>query len=208
MQLGGWWRLWIGLSAFWVAGALVLQIPSRPTAFSVSQEVGRVCGIATSMSEQYAHDALLMRKLLDELVVADAATDVTTARRLAKEIITLRELWSRNTGAPLRYSRFTVADPEGRNHTAIAPLHSSEEEVLAEVDKETRNANNWGSFSKYCLQQLQSHAKGQLRRVEMNNWITTLFLSALSLPLVLLLGGLFVTWVWRGFRPKGSTTRP
>ncbi|MEH6420979.1 hypothetical protein [Pseudomonas sp. CGJS7] len=154
------------------------------------------------MTEQYARDALRMRMLLDQLVIADAAKNEVSARRLAAEIASLRELWAENTGVRIKYSRFKVIDPGGGEHSAIAPLPATNAEVMAQIDVDKRDANNWASFSRYCIEELRIHANGELLRSRTKEWIRSSVLGGFLPPLIFLVFGALVSWIWRGFRPN------
>lgn len=198
MRMGGWLRLWIAVSFLWVIGALALNIPGRPTSEKVARDVALACDMQTPMTEEYARDALEMRDLLDQLVVADRVKDEKTARRIAAEINSLRLAWARKTGVPVKYSRFPVLNPDGtRSPTQIAPLPAFNVE-----DSDKINANNWAGFSSYCVDEIRQHAKGELRRARMNDWMVSTSVGVLSFPIVALILGLLIGWIWRGFRPK------
>lgn len=198
MRLGGWWRLWISLSALWVAGALAINLADRPTPDRVARNVARTCGIETPLTEQYARDALQMRNLLDELVTADAAKDEASAKRLAGEIERLRHQWARNTHVPIKYQ---LVKDHDNTQTTVALLPASKDEAEGYYE----GANNWASLSKYCVEELESHATGDLRRTRTADWVFAVLAGVMSFPLVSLALGWLLGWVWRGFRPKSLT---
>ena len=100
MRLGGWWRLWIALSALYAIVLSVIAVISwtevdaishHPSfTYRMSQSAQAVVGRATSKT---------MQELEQGLLAADKRGDVSEAKKLANEILTRRkEPWS---AAPL-----------------------------------------------------------------------------------------------------------
>lgn len=202
MRIGGWWRLWIGLSALWSAGAVFVSYSDRPSRLTISREVSDVCNVEEPMSSQDAANALEMRNLLGQLRVADANGDEKKARLIAKEIVRRREVWGKRMGKHDKYSIYRATDPHGVVHTAVAPAGATNEVVVAAVNSTTKSLNNWAKFPEHCVELLIAHSNGKLERSKYKTWLASSVTVALSFPLLTLLLGSLVGWIWRGFRPR------
>ena len=197
MRIGGWWRLWIVITLLWVVGVALALYGNRPTRDSVDSSVGSICSLDGPVSETMAPRVLQVPKFLRQL--ANATTD-EQRKALAKHINQIRVDLSQAQGKLTPYSVFRVTDPDGRHRAISAPFAATNEEVKEQAEYEVYATNSWAKFGAYCEQTLIDHGAGIEFPTRWKSWAIGLAAGCVSVPLFLLLSGLLIRWIWRGFR--------
>jgi len=201
MQLGGWWRLWIALSILWSITVLALMLNDRPTQDSVSELVGFTCNLDEAVSEELAADVAQMPRLAKEFL---AAKDDAGRKAIGRKLIDTRNAVSLTSATPQKYQLNRVESPDGVIHAVISATDAPDSEVFEQVQVERYKLNTWTKHGDYCAELLKSHSAGTAYRERRNSWALGTTAGALSIPIITLLLGLAIGWIWRGFRPKAK----
>lgn len=204
MQLGGWWRLWIGLSAIWavIALAVAFGIAGRPTPEKVAQDVGSACDLDTPVPVELASRTLALPGQLAQINALDGDANDAVRKPIVKAAISTVEELEARAGRSGTYEINIARDPEGERHILVLPADFKPWQVYAQVDKDKYATNSWAKFGSYCTEQLQAQAKNALYPIRLKEWVLSTLAGLLSFPLLSLLLGAFTGWVWRGFRQK------
>ena len=171
MRLGGWWRLWIVLSVAHVALVALFFANSWPAPERVAHGPWMEYRLSPSSAALLAKHAPSMESLEMDLIDADRIGDSARAHQLARQIIVARQ--NPSSLAPVTYrarNGHSFEFPPGTTDKETAEFAADYDRVLhAEVAEAVVKAKR------------------------------ELLAAAFIPPLFLLLFGLSVSWVRRGF---------
>lgn len=203
MRLGGWWRLWIGLSALWVALAVSVAffVVERPTPEAVAKSVGLWCDLDMPVPPELAGQVLEVPAQLARLADLDGDANAAARKPIVQAVRLTVEALAAHAGKAASYDVNLVRDPEGKRQIVLMPADSTEAQVIEQVNKDKYALNSWSKFQGYCVEQLQAQSENELYPRKLKEWALGTLAGVLSFPLISLLLGVFIGWVWRGFRP-------
>lgn len=201
MQLGGWWRLWIGLSGLWVAAALGVAFfkMERPSPSTIAKEVGDWCGLDMPVPPHLAKRVLKVPSQLATLSSLDGNANSAARRPVELAVRSTVGAVVAHAGKADTHRVTLVRDPEGKKHIAVSPAHFTDQQVFEQVDNDRHSRNSWSKYQDYCIGLLQSQGRNELYPRKSKEWVSSVASGTLSFPIVTLLLGAFIGWVWRGF---------
>lgn len=204
MRIGGWWRLWIGLSALWVVLAIGVAffIVERPTPASVAKGVGLWCDLDMPVPPELAGRVLDVPAQLARLDSLEGDSNAAARKPIVEAVKSTVEALAAHAGKADDYDVNLVQDPDGKKRIVLAPARFTEVQIFEQANKDKYALNSWNQFQGYCVEQLQAQARNALYPRELREWALSTLAGVLSFPLLSLLLGAFVGWVWRGFRPN------
>lgn len=204
MRLGGWWRLWIGLSTFWVA--IVISVAffavERPTPASVERSVGRWCDLDMPVPPKLAGRVLQVPEQLTKLNGLEGDANAAARKPLIQAVKSTLKALTAHAGKVTDYDVNLVQDLQGKKHIVLTPAHFTEAQVFEQAEWDKYALNSWSKFQGYCVDQLLAQSRDEQYPRKLKEWTLGALTGALSFPLASLLMGAFIGWVWRGFRPK------
>lgn len=172
MALGGWWRLWIVLSIINATVITGICFYSWPTVENTEHGAWHVYRLSLESQDLIRTPHLTMADLEQELRTAHSAGEVDRARKAALKIREVRE-------QPWLLNPRIVTGPNG--HIFKLPAHATDEQV---------------AFLSYeyasIIQEGVTRERGEIVRFGL--------VFSLAPPLLLLVIGLSVAWVRRGFK--------
>lgn len=201
MRLGGWWRLWIGLSLIWVLGAcaFVFLVIDRPTRASVAESVGDTCDLGMPVPPELASAVREVPSLMKRL---GALTDDEHAEERAPLIQKIKgtaEGLARYDGKDSEYVINVTSSKQGDIVLVLSTSEATDEEVFDQANRERHSWNSWNKFSDYCDSQLQKQAEDAIYPSQLKEWLLIALAMTLSIPLLLLIVGALAGWIRRGF---------
>lgn len=209
MRLGGWWRLWIGLSVLWAAGVLAFAffVVERPTPASVAKSVGDSCLLDLPVPPELAGRVLDVPAQLAKASALDGDANDAERKPISQAAKATVEALVAHAGKTGEYKVNMLRDPQGQRHIVVWPAHFTDAQIYEKVDREKDSylMNRWNEFQGYCLAQLKSQQRNEVFPAERSEWVRGTAVGTLSLPLASLLLGAFIGWVWRGFRTNKNT---
>lgn len=173
MKLGGWWRLWIALSGFYVAILAIVSAANWPSIRDITHGPWLTYRL-TASSQDLLRQPISIAGLEAALVAAHRAGNTDEARRYAHQILEARSnSW--------QHDPIVVIGPNG--HSFDLPASASRK-AIADFEQDYQRV-------------LRQEVEGRRTKI-----LREFFIVGAVPPFFLLLVGTTCGWVLRGFRRR------
>lgn len=192
----------MGLSGLWIAAAVAVAflIAERPTASNVADRVGRSCDFDMPVPSELAGRVLEVPTQLAKINSLGGDANASARKPFVEAAKGTVEALATRDGKAADYDMNVLGNATGETRIILAPAHFTEAQVLEQAEKEKYASNSWNKFAGYCIEQLGAQARDEIYPRKLKEWAIGTLAGLLSFPLISLVLGTFIGWVWRGFR--------